>query len=60
MPRKAHHLRPTLTVEDGDWVTVEWKDQWEECCNCGAIHSIDYQVVGGKLQFRARAVRRGT
>ncbi len=52
--------RPAVTVEDDDWIIIEWKDQWEECCNCGAIHSIDYKVVDGKLRFRARAVRRGT
>ena len=51
--------RPTIKVEDGEWVTVEWKGQHEECCNCGAVHSVDYQVVNGKLQFRVRAIKRG-
>jgi hypothetical protein len=45
-------------IEDGEWVTVDWKGQREECCQCGLRHRVDYRVAeGGKLQFRATQVR---
>jgi hypothetical protein len=50
--------RPEIQIEDGEWVTIEWKGQREQCCECGARHRVDYQVVDGKLQFRATRVRR--
>lgn len=46
-------------VEDGEWVTIAWKGQREECCDCGLKHRVDYRVIeNGKLQFRATMVRR--
>lgn len=51
--------RPAVQVPENEWVTIEWINQHEECCNCGAKHAIDYQVIDGKLQMRARAKRRG-
>lgn len=49
--------RKEIHVEDGEWVTIAWKGQREKCCTCGVIHRVDYQVVDGKLQFRATRVR---
>lgn len=45
--------RPTIEVDDGEWVTIDWKAQREACCDCGLVHVVDYRVEGGKLQFRA-------
>lgn len=45
--------RPAISIDDGEWVTIEWKKQHEECCACGQQHVVDYRVVDGKLQFRA-------
>jgi hypothetical protein len=53
MPRK----RPIKQVDPNEWVTIEWTGQHEECCDCGLIHIVDYRVIDGKLQFKAR--RRG-
>lgn len=54
MPKRP----PVVQIDDGDWVTVEWKGQREQCCGCGLIHRVDYRVAeGGKLQFRATQVR---
>jgi hypothetical protein len=50
MPRK----RPSVQVFDGEWVTISWVGQHEQCCNCGMLHEIDYRVKGGKLQFRGK------
>lgn len=50
---------PTIHIEDDEWVTIAWKGQREECCDCGKIHRVDYRVAeNGKLQFRARSIRK--
>lgn len=50
--------RPVLQIDDDEWVTITWKAQHEQCCNCGMVHKVDYRVnEGGKLQFRARQVK---
>lgn len=46
--------RPRLQVESNEWVTISWNGQHEECCDCQLVHIVDYRVVDGKLQFRAR------
>lgn len=51
MPRK-----PVVHVEDNEWITIAWKNQREKCCDCDLQHDVDYQVLDGKLQFRARRV----
>lgn len=50
--------RPVLQIDDAEWVTIAWKSQHEECCTCGAKHTVDYRVVDGKLQFRASRLPR--
>lgn len=46
--------KPTVQLEDGEWVTIAWKGQHEECCDCGLKHRVDFRVAdGGKLQMRA-------
>jgi hypothetical protein len=54
---KSKKKRPTVQVWDGEWITITWTDQHEQCCKCGAKHSIDYRVKNGKLQFRARGTK---
>lgn len=50
--------KPTVQIEDGEWVTIDWKGQHEECCDCGLKHRVDFRVAdGGKLQMRATRVR---
>lgn len=44
--------RPSISVNDGEWVTISWSNQHEQCCGCGLRHRIDYRVVDGKLQFK--------
>jgi hypothetical protein len=48
--------RKTVQVDDGEWVTISWTDQHEQCCNCDLEHRVDHRVVNGKLQFRASRV----
>jgi len=54
MPKK----KPTVQIDDGEWITVDWKGQHEECCDCGLRHRVDYRVAdGGKLQIRATRLK---
>lgn len=62
--------RPATQIDDGEWVTVAWRGQHEQCCTCGSRHVVDYRVVAdeylpgrplkfkGLLQFRARRLGR--
>lgn len=45
--------RPSVAIDDNEWVTISWNGQHEECCSCGIQHRVDFRVVKGKLQFRA-------
>lgn len=50
--------KPTIQIEDGEWFTIAWKGQHEECCVCGLKHRLEFRVAdGGKLQMRATRVR---
>lgn len=46
--------RPALNINSNEWVTISWNGQHEQCCECGCRHIVDYRVVDGKLQFKAR------
>jgi hypothetical protein len=48
--------RPTVKVDEDEWITIAWTGQHEECCDCGLKHRIDYRVVDGKLQFRGKRI----
>lgn len=48
--------RGIIHVDDGEWVTISWTDQHEQCCNCGLRHTVDYRVKKGELQFKARRI----
>lgn len=30
------------------------------CCDCGLVHTLDFRIVDGKVQFRARRNNRST
>lgn len=48
--------RPTLHIDDDEWVTISWTHQHEECCDCGKRHVVSYRVHNGRLQFKARGI----
>jgi hypothetical protein len=52
--------RPRVEIDDYEWVTISWSRQHEECCKCGLRHTVDYRVVDGKLQFRAKNLGGGS
>jgi hypothetical protein len=54
----AAKKKPVVRIDDGEWVTISWSGQHEECCECGLKHRVDFRVAdGGKLQFRASRIK---
>jgi hypothetical protein len=47
-------------VTDGEWVQIPFRGFKEQCCSCGHVHSVDFRIVKGKLQFRAVTDNRAT
>lgn len=39
-------------VQDGDWHRWHRKDNFEECCDCGLTHRVEYKVVNNQIWFR--------
>lgn len=54
--RRDRRKRAAIHVDDDEWVIIEWENQHEQCCNCGLLHTVDYRVKDGQLQFRARRI----
>lgn len=40
-------------AKDGEWIQPIIKGYQLECCGCGLIHTIDFRIIKGKIQFRA-------
>ncbi len=53
--------RRYVQIEDGDW--FEPSDQrryYDQCCDCGLTHELNFKVVDGKVLFRTRLRPRET
>lgn len=47
-------------IEDGEWVRPTMKMHKEQCCDCGLIHKVEYEIVSvgkGKEGIRYRSSR---
>jgi hypothetical protein len=44
----------------GRWISPIRKGYKMMCCDCGLVHSIDFRVVGNKIQFRVFRDNRAT
>lgn len=56
---KYHTLREDQRAGWSEWV-VPTKRIRDQCCDCGLIHEIEYRIVGGQVEFRARRHKRAT
>lgn len=57
MTAKRDRRRKTaIQIDDDEWTIISWLDQHEQCCNCGLVHTVDFRVKDGQLQFKARRV----
>ena len=46
--------------KEGEWVQPVRKGYKLCCCDCGLVHSLDFRVKNGKIQFRAFRDNRAT
>lgn len=39
-------------VQDGEWHSLERKNNFDECCDCCLTHRVEYKFAKGKIWFR--------
>lgn len=49
-----------LRPQDNEWVQPIRRGYKMMCCDCGLVHEIDFRIVRGHIQFRARRNTRST
>jgi hypothetical protein len=48
-------------VTDGEWVSVDRKDNRDQCCDCGLVHRVNYRVTPkGKIEVQVFRDKRAT
>lgn len=47
-------------VGPGEWQQPILKGYRMACCDCGLVHTMDFRIVKGKIQFRAFRNERST
>jgi hypothetical protein len=47
-------------VVDGGWIRPKKRKFREMCCDCCLVHGLDFGVVDGEIEFRARQNNRAT
>jgi hypothetical protein len=45
---------------DGEWVQPVRRGYKLACCDCGLVHTLDFRVYAGRVQFRAYRNERST
>lgn len=59
---KAEHTAGGyLNVVAGEWVQVNWRDNRDQCCDCGLVHKVNYRLnENGKLEVQVFREPRAT
>ncbi len=47
-------------VIEGQWFTPIKRKFKEQCCDCGLVHTVDFRVHKGEIQFRVSRDERAT
>jgi hypothetical protein len=47
-------------VVDGEWIRPTRRKFREMCCDCHLVHDLDFRIVAGEIEFRARRNNRAT
>jgi len=47
-------------LKANEWQQPIKKGYRMACCDCGLVHDMDFRIVEGKIQFRARRNNRAT
>lgn len=45
---------------DGDWIQPIMKKYKMRCCDCGLVHTVDFRIVGKRVQLSASRDKRAT
>ena len=41
-------------VSDGEWIEVQMRNNFDQCCDCGLIHRINFRINSrGKIEMQA-------
>ena len=46
--------------KDGEWVQPVRRGYKLSCCDCGLVHTVDFRIYRGRIQFRAFRNERST
>jgi hypothetical protein len=55
LEQKVSHMEEELAR-----MSSKVDDIREQCCDCGLIHRLDFRIVDGRIEFRARRDDRAT
>lgn len=47
-------------ITEGDWFSAVKEGQDISCCDCGLVHSLEFRLRGGCIQYRFRLRPRQT
>jgi hypothetical protein len=53
-------VRKYKDVAAGEWIQPVSEGYGMCCCDCGLVHRLDFRVVDGRVQIRARRDSRAT
>jgi hypothetical protein len=52
---RMHHAK------DGEWMQVKRQRGHKlRCCDCGLVHTVNFRIVGRRIQFQAFRDKRAT
>lgn len=50
-----------VRVSDGEWIEPKpQRGHKMQCCDCALIHTMDFRIKNGRVQFRPRRDKRAT
>lgn len=59
-PGSGGEMTEYYKPEEGEWVEPTRKGHKMACCDCGLVHTMDFRILNGKIQFRAYRDNRAT
>lgn len=48
------------SVQDGEWVQPVRRGYKMACCDCGLVHTLNFRIEAGRIQFQASRNNRAT
>lgn len=61
MKKKPVKREVYYQVRDGEWIEVQMKNNYDQCCDCGLVHKINFRInKNGKIETQAFRHHRAT